>query len=152
MRIESKPIAQEFALKSDPDGEAKVTFRQATFDEMRRREEYFSQQRKTTIPETGGQVVEDNLNMLDLYALEIWMTLVGISGIVDASDQPFFKFRDDNNGLQKPDYSKENFIKRLGQLPPDMVYEMRECTCKVNPQFLPQWARKQAEVDEETGE
>jgi hypothetical protein len=138
--IESKPIIETFKLDSDPDDEATVSFRQATWDETRARETFINR-----------QYAKNNFNILDLMTYEIYMTLTEANGILDEKGKPFFKFKDDGNGLKKVDGTREEFAALLGKLPPPAVYEMRECLLKVNPHFAPGRA-KEPEAIAETGE
>lgn len=133
MKIKSAPIVKTFALKSDVDKEAKVTIRQATFEDSRLRSELFARTRYIFDNAEQGQFTqEQDINTRDMEALEIYLTLCGAEGIFDEGGTPYFTFTETTPA--RPD-GKTKFLTRLGALPEDVVREIHTYVREVNPQW-----------------
>lgn len=126
MQIKKKPIIQEFQLKSDPDGIATVTIRQATFEQDTIRSDAYATRR--TIWRAEGAVVEENRNIARVYAKEIYATIVGASGFLDEKKKEIFAFEDSKLAM-----TETEFYEAIGLLDSETVLEIRDCVYRVNP-------------------
>jgi len=143
MQIKKKPVVQEFQLKSDPDGIATVTIRQATFEQDTIRSDAYATRKTTWTPE--GAVVEENRNIARVYAKEIYATIVGASGFLDEKKKEIFSFENGQLAMSEFEF---NFA--LGLLDSETVLEIRDCVYKVNPTWgTPRDASEQEKAEAE---
>jgi hypothetical protein len=137
MRISSKPIMETFALKTDPEGIAKVTIAQATFGSSRRIAETTSKQiHRWNDQAVGVMEMERNFNFRDEQALKIFETLTGTEGMVDDdTNQPWFNFTP-VDGVMRP-ADRDQFNIQLNKLPDLTIDEIYGYVLKMNPQWDP---------------
>lgn len=137
MRVLSKPVEKLFKLKTDPDGEATITVRQATFGDNKQIADLTAKTiRRWSDREAGPIELEQEFNYLEERALRIYLTVTNISGILDdETSQPLFEFKEFGK-VSRPK-SKDNFFGALEKLPNQVVEEMHQCVLDMNPQWDP---------------
>jgi hypothetical protein len=129
VQIKSKPTIKTYTLKSDPDGQASVTIRQATFKEDMLRGDAFATRRVLWANHPSERTItEENRNPARMYVKDIYVTLVDAKGFLDENSKELFDFKE--NRLA---FSEEVFTDKLGLLDADVVTEMHNCVLRTNP-------------------
>lgn len=130
MQIKSKKTEQTFVLRTDPEGKASVTIRQATFRENMLRADAFSTI-KTVYANHPGERTEvvEVRNSLRVWSKEIYLTLSSASGFTNGDNKEVFTFKE-----QQLDMSEAAFEHVFGEIDnEDMVREIHNCVITVNP-------------------
>ena len=145
--LKSIPVTQEFPLETDPEGKARVTFRQASWGEQAERETIFAKQSIEYDDDARGTVRQTfNWTQSQLIQKELFLTL---SGAVDLMYQEYnkdgepkgdpkelFTFLTSSSGRSRLNISESEFLKRLSDyVPPEMVKEMHKLCREVNIQW-----------------
>lgn len=136
MKIKSLPVIREFELESDPEGQARIKIRQATYAQNSEREQIFAAQEYTFNDEQRGQMTQKfNWTQSQLEMKEIWLTLAGASGFLIEEDgkEPYELFTFvESRGNPRLAVDEQEFYRRLGLLPGEVVREMHQCVREVN--------------------
>lgn len=130
MQIKSKPTEKTFTLRTDPDGKATVTIRQATFRENMLRADAFSTYRRVYANRPGERdEVFETRNSARVWLKEIYITLSGAVGFVDEEGEELFRFK-----KGQLDMSESEFEHIFGQIDDEqLVREIHNCVVTVNP-------------------
>ena len=139
------PTERTFTLKDlDPEGDFKVTFRQATARDIQIRDQlvYASQRRIV-----GDEAVEitNSTPWSVRQEIECYLTMTGCEGIFRPDSTPLFRFKR-VGGDAVLDMTRDEFAKAWGMLHP-AVYCQRlwECCLDVNPDW--DWRRLPGQVE-----
>ena len=113
---------------SDPTGETYVVIRPPDYAAERARSELLKH--RSFIPEGNNLRTQVEVNLNDLWALEIWLTYQETNLHVI--------FRDEDGEITREiefeprgQITREEFMQRLGELPPGIVYEWRAAVVDV---------------------
>lgn len=136
------PEIKEYAFPKDllekygeGDGKAFIAVRPATFAENSKRDARFSRFRRV-IEDDGDARLESDIDLSELYAYEIYLTLAECDIEVekpDGSTRKLFRFR--NNKLAM---SFDQFVEALGYLPDEIVRWIHDKVIETNPQWGPE--------------
>ena len=117
----------------DQSGETYITLRPADFQAEQERGEALKN--RTLVPMNGYWRTRTEVNLGDLWALEIWLAYVETNLVVEFTDEHgkvvktvSFKPRSETN--------RGEFMASLGQLPGEMVAEMHQKVLEI----MPDWA------------
>lgn len=132
-------VTKDFDLKNDPDGEAKITVKQANFGASAEREELSARIRWVTTGEIAGEMAaEQHRNFMKVWVKELYFTLMAASGFMNEDNEELFKFRNKPNSLGiYLDMSETQFWNAVASLPYEIVEEMHDAVLNVNPQWDP---------------
>ncbi|NIV30507.1 MAG: hypothetical protein GWN58_13715 [Anaerolineae bacterium] len=125
----STPVAQTRYLSvSDPTGETFVVIKPPDYGAETERGELLS--KRTLVPDGTMLRTQVETNLNQLWALELWLTYVETNLVVE--------FEDDQGNTTKTvrfeprdQMSRAEFLNRLAQLPPGVVYEWHACVVDV---------------------
>ena len=141
-RFSRKPTIRTFPLKSDPEGRAEVTIRQARNIDTERRGELFAE---TVALIEGRQTsaLRQHWNIHEQRKLEASLVVVAITGMdesdsdeLDAKVTPMFRTKDTPDG-PRLDMNQSEFYEAWGRLPDDYVREIHSYILVVNPHWNP---------------
>lgn len=139
MNLLSIPVTQTFSLKSDPDGEASVTVRQATEGENILRNEMFAKTRRIVNDEFAGEITfEQDYNVRKLRRREAFLVLAEITGItLDGAE--LFRSADGPDGRRiKSAMTEDEFNTAWDRLPAPVVEEICRYVLDVNISWDPE--------------
>jgi hypothetical protein len=139
MIISKKPVVQSFNVEADPEGKLTVEIRQANFNEDMRRADLVARQRLVRSDERGNETaIEQDYNVEEARAVDIYLTLSGLEGITD-EDGKEVKLVDfvDRGGVRRIKGSQQSFFEAIGRLPTPVIREIHKYVLEVNPQWDP---------------
>jgi hypothetical protein len=125
----STPVAQTRYLSiSDPSGETYVVIRPPDYQAETERGQMLS--KRTLVPDGTMLRTQVDTNLNELWALELWLTYVETNLVVEFKDEKgevvkTIKFE------PRDQMSRGEFLNRLGQLPPGIVYEWHSCVVDI---------------------
>lgn len=133
IKIESKPVELEYQLKSDPDGEARVTVRQATTGDQIRLASLFQNQRQVWNDAVIGEVaIEKKFNFPELKRMRAFLTITNVVGITDFAGRELFEF---SETMPRRFKSEQHFNEIWNSLPAELSDEIYQAVLKANPQW-----------------
>ena len=140
IKVSKLPVIQAYQLKSDPSGEATVTFRQARRGETERLAESFSQYKLTyEDPEAGVVTRTQEWNPCKIETKQVFLTLVGASGIIvekpDGSEGELFRFRETSDGIPVLNMNEAQFNAAWAILPEEVCDEIINLCHRHNPNW-----------------
>lgn len=130
----STPVPETHFLSiSDPTGETYVIIKPPDYAAESERGKML--EKRTLVPVSGFLRTQVEVNLNELWALEIWLTYVETNLVVEFTDkdgevEKTIKFE------SREDIRRPEFMRRLGQLPPGLVYEWHTQVVEV----VPDWA------------
>jgi hypothetical protein len=137
MRIPKIPLIERYILKSDPDGETYVEFRQARRGEEEKRRQMLDDM-TWMFDDTGGfGGLRQNNTQTAVNRMEVYMTLAGCNlefELPDGKTEPVFRFRTDR-GVPTLAMSEAEFEKAWSFLPPEVAEEIVELCHQHNAQW-----------------
>ncbi len=110
---------------SDPDGETYVVIKPPDYQAVMERDELLKN--RTVMPGVGTQV---SSNLSQLWAVEIWLTYVETNLVVEFEDEDG-KITKTIKFEPRDQISRVEFIRRLQELPPSIVYEWHTAIIEV---------------------
>jgi len=130
IKVSTQVDKTKYLKTTDPSGETYVVIRPPDFGMESERDEILKQR---SMDRAGRVNVEVNLSTL--WAIEIWLTYVETNLHVQYTDEQGevvkeIKFE------PKDQMTRDQFLRRLGELPPGMVYEWHMRLVEV----VPDWA------------
>jgi len=133
IKIESKPVEIEHFLKSDPDGQAKVTVRQATTGDQIRLASLFQNQRQVWNDAVIGEVaIEKKFNYPELKRMRAFLTITSIVGVTDSVGRELFEF---SETVPRRFKSEQHFNEVWNMLPAELSEEIYQAVLMANPQW-----------------
>lgn len=130
LTISSKPITQQFYLKSDPTGETMVVIRQATVGGEQERAELLANVAFVMTLDQGRQEVRQRINVIEQMKLDVFLTLSDCN-MLNEHGEPLFKF---NDGKLR---TRAEFDKAWDMIPSSVAREIHGYAMKVNPEWDP---------------
>lgn len=140
MKLKSKPVVEDFKIVADPEGEARVTIRQATTGDHLRRADLFADTSRVWNDDEYGQVeLKQKWNRLEQHRMEAWLTITSLTGIIDEdTGKEIFPTRQHpKTGVEYLAMSKQEFFDAWDRLPTDLTDEIHGYILEVNPQWDP---------------
>lgn len=126
-------VIEKFPLKTDPEGLAAVSVRQATTEDAIQRNDMFSKTRRIFVENDQEQVIEQDFNPREVRAYEAYLTLASVDGIFDQEDAPLFRHKSTKDGDRvKSAMSFDEFKVAWGSLPIEVSDEIVKFILKVN--------------------
>lgn len=140
MKIKSKAVSQSFHLETDPDGEAVVTVRQAREGETQERNDMLSTVSRVYESRTDNALMklEQSVNRRKLMRKEAYITLGGVTGVVNEDGEEIFKSKDSVDGPSvRGAMSETAFNMVWDRLPTEVATEIVSFVYVVNPTWDP---------------
>ena len=146
MKMQAQPLMQEFELKSDPDGEARITVRQATEGDNIARASLFAKTNRIINDETIGTniTLQTEFNQRELRRKEAYLTLGSVVGIysedVEGEREEWFQNAQTADGPSvKAAMSENMFVRQWNRLPPEIATEISLRVRDANPTWKPDY-------------
>lgn len=136
MKINTKPETQTFVLKSDPDGKASITVRQARTGDNIELAKLFDEQSRVWGEDDNRVELKQRWNYELIKRKRAFRTLAGATELLDEDGNELFRFREGKNGPELA-MSEDSFNRVWGILPPEVTTEISEYVLVVNPQWNP---------------
>lgn len=144
MKVLAFPTMKTFDLKSDPEGVAKVTVRQASQGENIQRQDAGSTRRQVWGDDTDKMAIEFDYNFLELQRKEAYLTLASVTGIEDEFGNPLFRSAETSRGARvSAAMSEDEFNAAYNKLPAEVCEEIAGYVHEVNPS----WGGKKAKAE-----
>ena len=138
MKVLAFPTMQSFDLKTDPEGLAKITVRQASQGENILRQDAGSTRRQVWGDDTERMSIEFDYNGLELQRKEAYLTLALVSGIEDEMGNVLFRSAETSRGPRvSAAMTEDEFNAAYNKLPADVCEEIAGYVHEVNASWGP---------------